>query len=366
MKHQTKFGSRVCGFILVLAIIITLPLLSAACVTKTPATETSVEETPATETSVEEIPAKEVKDIKIGFAMYAMNCPYFVVMEDTAYEFAKEKGFKLVTTNADLKIEKQLQDVEDLISAQCDMIMIDPVDPIGTRQCIIEANKAGIPIMVFNDTLDLTPETKAVTTWVQDFFAIAKLAGRYAGENIDQKEVNIVLINGLPGVAAEWERKFGALEGLMEYQLEQFSRTTFRIISQGWGDWTYEKALTAMEDILAAFPDKKIDVIIAENDTMALGALKAVEEAGRLDELLFLAASADGQKEGIEAILNEGFDGKYICTGKNWPDENVIVGLEIALQIAQGKTDWPPVMHPEPELITKENVKEYYNPDAEF
>lgn len=304
--------------------------------------------------------------VKIGFSMYAMNCPYFVEMERVAYEYADENSFELATLNADCKIDKQLSDVEDLISQNCDVIMIDPVDPIGTRACILAANDAGIPIMVFNDSLDLTAETKAVTTWVQDFFAIAKLAGSYAGKLIGDKDVNIVLINGLPGVSAEWERKFGALEGLTEYQLEKYNKTTYNIISQGWGSWTYEQALTAMEDIISSNLDTKIDVIIAENDTMALGALKAMEEAGRLDELMFLAASADGQKEGIEAIVNQDYNGKYVCTGKNWPGENVKNGLDIALQIAQGNTDWPSVIHPQPGLITKENAKEFYNPDAGF
>jgi len=304
--------------------------------------------------------------VKIGFSMYAMNCPYFVEMEKVAYEYADEKGFELASLNADCKIDKQLSDVEDLISQNCDVIMIDPVDPIGTRACILAANDAGIPIMVFNDSLNLNAETKAVTTWVQDFFAIAKLAGSYAGKLIGDKEVNVVLINGLPGVAAEWERKFGALEGLTEYQLEKYNKTTFNIISQGWGSWAYEKALVAMEDIISSNLDTKIDVIIAENDTMALGALKAMEEAGRLDELMFLAASADGQKEGIQAIVNQDYNGKYVCTGKNWPGENVKNGLDIALQIAKGKTDWPSVIHPKPGLITKGNAKEFYNPDAGF
>jgi len=306
------------------------------------------------------------KTFKVGFSMVMLDCPYFVEMKKVAEEEAKKLNIDLIILDARGKIDKQLSDVEDLISQNCDLIMIDPVDTISPRTCVKSANEANIPVMIFNDLIELTPDIKVVTTFVEDAFATSKLAGRYVGKLMGTNKYNIVLINGLPGAQSEWRRKHGALQGILEYQLEKYNSAYINILSQGWGNWAYDLALSSMEDILSAFPDTPIDVVIAENDTMALGALKAIEEAGRLDELKFLAACADGQKEALQAMIEGQYQGKYVCSGRNWPGYMMKKGLNIAMQILNGKTDWPEFTYPEPELITKENVKQYYDPESGF
>lgn len=306
------------------------------------------------------------KTFKVGFSMVMLDAPYFVEMKKVAEEEAKKLDIDLIILDARGKIDKQLSDVEDLISQNCDLIMIDPVDTISPRTCVKSANEANIPVMIFNDLIELTPDIKVVTTFVEDAFATSKLAGKYAAKLMGTNKYNIVLMNGLPGAQSEWRRKHGALEGILEYQLEKYNSSYVNILSQGWGNWSYDLALSSMEDILSAFPDIPIDVVIAENDTMALGALKAIEEAGRLDELKFLAACADGQKEALEAMVEGQYQGKYVCSGRNWPGYMMKEGLNIAMQILNGKTDWPEFTYPEPELITKDNVKQYYDSKAGF
>jgi len=306
------------------------------------------------------------KKIKVGLSLQTLNCPYYVEMKRVAEAEAKKLGAEITVLDAQQKIDKQLSDVEDLISQKCDVLMLEPVDPVGAIACVKAANKAGIPIMAFNNTMKITPDIKVETTVVADFFDIARLAGRYAAKLIGRKKVPIVMINGFPGVECERQRKFGALRGIAEYQLENYNSLYINVIAQGWGNWSYEGGLAAMEDILAAHPGMKNFVIISQNDTMALGALKAVEEAGRLNDLMFLAASADAQKEGIEAIMKGYYQGKYVCSGKNWPGVVTILGVDIAVKIAKGKRDWPSIIHPKSELVTKENAEEYYNPNAGF
>jgi len=304
--------------------------------------------------------------IKIGFSMYSMNAPYFVEMRRVAKDQGKKLGIDLAITDAEGKVDKQLSDVEDLITQKCDAIILMPMDAVGSRAMVRAANKADIPIIAFNNKVKLTPDIKVVTTWLPEWFDIGKLSGLYAGKLIGKKKVNMVLINGRIGSYAEWARKFGSLQGIMEYQLEKYNRTFINVIAQGWGNWSYDGGLQAMEDILAAHAQTKIDVILAENDSMALGSLKAMKEAGRLDELMFLAASCDGQKQGLEAIMKGSYQGKYVCSGINSPGKNITTVLKMAVQVAKGKTDWPAVINPEPELATKKNVKEYYNPDSGF
>ena len=114
-----------------------------------------------------------------------------------------------------------------------------------------------------------------------------------------------------------------------------------------------------MEDILVAHPD--INVLLGENDSMTLGAIEAIKEAGKQDDILVLAA-ADGQKEALELIRK----GEYGATGMNNPALVAEISIEIGLEVLAGKTEFPRVYYTPAVCITKENVEQYYNPDADF
>jgi ribose transport system substrate-binding protein len=114
-----------------------------------------------------------------------------------------------------------------------------------------------------------------------------------------------------------------------------------------------------MEDILVARPDA--NVLLCENDSMCLGALKAISEAGRKGRILVVAA-ADGQKEAYEAIRR----GEYGATGLNDP---VLVGssaVEIALGYLAGRRDFPKIYYTQAAAITKLNVDKFYRANSEF
>jgi len=305
--------------------------------------------------------------VKIGVSLQAVNCPFYVEMKKAAESEGKKLGADVVVLDSNMNIAKQLSDVEDLISQGCDVIMCEPLDPVGSQACVRAANEAGIPFISFDNTMEDSPDIKIETTITYDFFDTGVEVGRYVGKKIGTDKVDMLLINGYLGIAAEWQRKFGFLQGMAEYQLENYNTTYINVIAQKWGNWTYDRGLAEMEDLLSAFPDKKDFVVIAQNDTMALGALKAIEEAGRLNDLRFLAATGDAQKEGLEAIMNGDYKDKYLCSGKNWPDVTARLAMNIAVKIATGEqTDWPPLIHPKTEVVTKENVKDHYDPNRGF
>ena len=114
-----------------------------------------------------------------------------------------------------------------------------------------------------------------------------------------------------------------------------------------------------MEDMLVTSPE--MNVLLAENDSMALGARKAIAERGREDEILVIAA-ADGQKEALELIK----EGKYGATGLNDPVLIAELAVDIGLRLLQGETGFPKVSYTRAVCISKENVDKYYNPDAIF
>ena len=100
------------------------------------------------------------------------------------------------------------------------------------------------------------------------------------------------------------------------------------MLGQGWGSWAQEEGLKAAEDQLQAHPDA--NVVLGENDSMVLGAMKALEAANKKDVLVL--AAADGQKEAL-ALIKEG---KYGATGLNDPDLVARTAVDIGLKALKG------------------------------
>ncbi len=133
------------------------------------------------------------------------------------------------------------------------------------------------------------------------------------------------------------------------------------MVAQGWGGWNQEGGLKAMEDILVAHPD--VNVVLAENDSMALGARKALADANKLKGVVVLAA-ADGQKEALELIKK----GEYGATGLNDPALVARTAVELGVQALKDElpADFAKLHFTTPDAITKENVDKYYKADAVF
>jgi ribose transport system substrate-binding protein len=172
--------------------------------------------------------------------------------------------------------------------------------------------------------------------------------------------MKIILLSGDKGNEVGRDRRLGVFRGLVEGQLVNEGKASFEVVGQGWGGWSHEGGLKAMEDLLTAHPDA--NVVLGENDSMVLGALKALEAAGKTDVLAL--AAADGQKEAL-ALIKEG---KYGATGLNDPDLVARTAVDIGLKALDGSlpADFPKLELTTPAVITQENVDKFYRPDAVF
>jgi ribose transport system substrate-binding protein len=155
-------------------------------------------------------------------------------------------------------------------------------------------------------------------------------------------------------------RRQGFLDGLTEGGLK------YEIKSEQSGDYQQDKGQVAAENMLAANPD--VDLVLGLNDSMALGAYNAIKDKQQYKNV-YVAASADGQKEALELIKEGGCDGRYISTGLNSPDLAAKEALSIAVDIATGvkkPADYPPESYTLAVGIGCQNIDEYYNPDSVF
>jgi len=152
-----------------------------------------------------------------------------------------------------------------------------------------------------------------------------------------------VILEGIPGDQTSEDRIGGAKEVLKNYP-------DIKVVAQQPANYRRPEAVSVMQNLLQANPSGTIDVIYAANGEMALGAVQAVKDAGRLGEMQILGL--DGQKEELDAIKA----GEMTATWQYKPCGTE--GLEYAIKILKGeKVD--PVITVKSEMITKENVDNF-------
>jgi len=291
----------------------------------------------------------------VGFSQKTRHSPYYIAMAEAMEDLAKEFGFELISVNAGADMVKQQADIEDLISKGVDLLIVDSQDPIAIIAISKNIAEAGIPLFLVNTTVD--PSAVYVTLVQSNNVTIGSMVGDWVGNHVSG-EIRIGLLSGNPGNMVGYGRRSGFFQGLAEAQLVNTNTTNFRVLTQGWGGWSAEGGLEAAEDMLTAAPD--INVIFAENDSMALGAVTAIKNAGKEGEITVLGI--DGQREALELIK----EGVYGATGLNSPFELARTAVEIALAYHAGERGFPSLIHTTPSVISAANVDQYYDPDIPF
>lgn len=205
-------------------------------------------------------------DYTIGFSISTLNNPFFVTLSEGAEAKASELGASLSVVDAQDDASKQASDVEDLIQQGVDMILINPVDSEAVASAVESANNANIPVI----TVDRSAEGGEVVSHIaSDNTAGGEMAGEYllslVGDNAQVAE-----LEGVPGSSAARERG----EGFNKVATESLD-----VVAKQTANFNRAEGLSVMENILQANPD--VTGVFAHNDEMALGALEAIEAAGK-------------------------------------------------------------------------------------
>lgn len=299
------------------------------------------------------------KPLKVGISMYTLSAPYFVAQQEAAKQAAEKMGCTVVATDAQNDMIKQIADVEDMLSQGINVLILNARDPKGLVPATKACTAAKVPVIEMDSSID--PSADYVTIVQSSNSANGQLVGDYLVNVMGNQPLKIALLSGDQGNLVGEDRREGVFRGIIESQLRQFGKADLTIVGQGWGKWSHEGGQKAMEDLLTAHKD--INVLVAENDSMALGAMRAIGDAGRTKDIKVVAA-ADGQKEALQAIK----EGTYLATGRNDPVEVATKAVEIAMKAVKGEIppNFPRTTLTEPVAITKDNVNKYYNPNAVF
>ncbi len=336
--------------------VFTLLLSVVSCVEQSDKSKKSTGETTDTSEVVEsEI---DLTGKKIGYCTPSLNAPYYQALLQSIKANTEKNGMVFLSADGQDDINKQVAAVEDLITKGVDALLLNPKDPDALVGVTKLAKAAGIPVFIIDSSID--PSADYVTTVQSNNLANGELAGEWLAKKFGKKKMNIALLSGNAGNPVGKTRKQGLLQGITEEQLRTLGYIDLNIKTQMYTEWSYAGGLKAMEDILVAHPD--INVVITESDVCVLGAIKAIAQAGKTDDIL-IVAGADGQKEAIKYIMDTDF---YGCTAMNSPVQIGKNAVEYAIQYMNGKRDFKKTSFTAPLLITKDNAADYYDPKALF
>jgi ribose transport system substrate-binding protein len=294
----------------------------------------------------------------IGYCTPSLNAPYYQALLQSIQETTEKNGMIFLSADGQDDINKQVAAVEDLITKGVDALLLNPKDPDALVGVTKLAKAAGIPVFIIDSSID--PSADYITTIQSNNLANGELAGEWLAKKYGSQKMNIALLSGNAGNPVGRTRKQGLLQGITEEQLRSLGYIDLDIKTQAYTDWSYAGGLKAMEDILVAHPD--VNVVITESDVCVLGAIKAIAQAGKTDDIL-IVAGADGQKEAIKYIMETDF---YGCTAMNSPVQIGKNAVSCAVQYMNGRKDFPKTSYTPPLLITKENAAQYYNSNALF
>jgi ribose transport system substrate-binding protein len=293
--------------------------------------------------------APEAKKITIGMANFSQCCAYFIGMNKAVIDAAKAYGnVEIISTDANGDAAKLNSDIEDLIAKKVDGIIISGAWLEQLPAAMDSINKAGIPAVLVDRQWK-----SGYTSYVgPENFKIGQQDGQYIVDRLSGKGVLVVLKGGPADNSIGLNRTNGMLDIVSK-------ATGITVINApDWGSWSEDGGLKQMENLLAA--NKKIDAVFCENDSMCLGAQRAISDAGRTNEMFL--CGVDGQKEALVKIKDQT---NYACTGLNNSDQIGRMGFYRMMSILAGATPEKDTYLPSP-LITIDNVIKFYDPNSLF
>ena len=237
------------------------------------------------------------KKIVLGFAQVGAESEWRTANTESIKSAAKEAGIELKFSDGQQKQENQIKAIRSYIAQKVDVIAFSPVVESGWETVLLEAKAAKIPVVLTDRAVNVKDDSLYVSFMGSDFVEEGRKAGRWLVDKMkgSTAAVNIVELQGTVGSAPAIDRKKGFEEIIK-------ADPKFKIIRSQTGDFTRAKGKEVMEAFLKA-EGKKINVLFAHNDDMAIGAIQAIEEAGMKPAKDIIIISIDAVKGAFEAMM---------------------------------------------------------------
>lgn len=281
--------------------------------------------------------------LKIGVSYYALSGEYNANLKSAMQSYFDEAGLadkvELSVTDAGGDANTQNSQLENMIAGGVNAIILIPGDATAQAVMVEEAHAQNIPV------IELCTKTEAEdyrASFVgSDDIVAGRMLMEYLGDLVDGKG-DMIIFHGPTGVSAEINRHTGAQQMIKEKNWD------IKVVAEKVCNWSREEAMTAMENIITS--GMKFDIIFAENDEMAVGALSALKDSG----LKYVIGGIDAIPDAVQAVA----DGDMDCTFFQDYITQAKTALDVAIKAASGEQvdasyDIDFV------LITKENVADF-------
>jgi len=281
-----------------------------------------------------ELPKLAQKDTyKVGFAQTESNNPWRIAQTNSMKAEAEKLGFQLVYTDAAGSAAKQVADVNSMIAQGVDVIFLAPREEKPLIPAVMAAKKAGIPVILLDRSVDpsLAKAGEDYVTFIgSDFIDEGKRVAEWVVANAGGKS-KIIQLEGTTGSSPANDRKKGFDDVIN-------AASGFEIVASQTGDFARDKGRQVAEALLQAHPDA--DIIYAHNDEMAMGAIAALEAAGKVPGKDVLVLSIDGGKEAVQAVVDGKIAAVVECNPRFGPK-----AFETMLRYAKGEAIDPWVIN---------------------
>ncbi|MFF1966992.1 substrate-binding domain-containing protein [Streptomyces sp. NPDC058232] len=275
---------------------------------------------------------------KVGMSLSTLNNPFFVQMKAGAQAEAKDAGIDLTVTDAQNDASQQANQLQNFTGAGMQSIIVNPVDSDAVGPAVRAANKAHIPVVAADRGVN---KADTATLVASDNVAGGRLAAKALADKLGGKG-DIVVLQGTAGTSASRERGKGFTEGLKAYP-------GIKVVASQPADFDRTKGLDVMTNLLQSHP--RITGVFAENDEMALGAVKALgSKAGKSVDVV----GFDGTPDGLKAVAG----GTLYASVAQQPKELGKIAVQNAVEAARGKHVDSTVKVPV-KVVTEKNVADF-------
>ena len=294
-----------------------------------------------------ELPKLKKKDkYKVGFAQTESNNPWRLAQTQSMKDEAAKRGWQLVYTDAAGSAAKQVADVRSMIAQKVDVILLSPREEKPLIPAVMEAKNAGIPLFCIDRSVDpsLAKAGRDYVAFIgSDFVKEGHMAAEAFAKAVNGK-AKIIELQGTTGSSPANDRMKGFKEGISKFP-------DMTIIASQSGDFARDKGRQVFETLYQAHPDAT--AVYGHNDEMTMGAIAAMEAAGKTPGKDLMLVSIDGTKDAAQAVA----DGKIAVLVECNPHFGPKAFSSIVDYAAGTKLpDW--VVNTD-RLFTKENIASY-------
>ncbi len=273
-----------------------------------------------------------------GVSVQTMNNPFFIDLEHGLKSVIEKRGDRFVMLDAQFNSLKQKNDISDILQQDAAALFINPVNWEGVRGSLIEAKRKNVPVIIVDAPVS-DPEL-VLSQVASDNVEAGRLAAE-ALAKVNPKAKAVILHHSINKACID--RVDGFMQGVAKHP-------GMTILDTQEGKGTTEGGLPVMRDLLGRFPD--LDAVFPINDPGALGAISAIEAAGKRGKVTVV--TVDGSREGVAAIQA----GKLYSSSAQFPRQIGQVAAQTLYDHLDGKEVPKDVKIPV-KLITEENAEEF-------